>query len=414
MAGSQNKARKGSSGSTRRKSGRGSAKGPGDHAREAAAEWGKAIRHGTAALAPVTKSASAALKDRLSPGSGGERSLKDKANPTKIEKGGRVGDAADALLAKLGKPGKLASKASLGSRAVDRLTPDVGGDDDTKTGDDDGTKTGGDGGGDDTVQVPIQEAIEVAVPLRVAWALATRAEDYPEFMDRVSAGKREGKKARFDATVHGTDREVIVEVLEEVPEKRISWSASEGHEHTGVASFHEVAPGLTHIEVSIVLESEGLIQKLARFTHLTQHAVRSDLHRFKAYVELWQDEEEIDDAQDEADQPEKAAESKKTTKSKKADDSAKTAESEAAAESDQDEEPVAEADEDEEPPADADEQHEDEEPAPDDDLDEDDSAADKQVEQFEQAEVLEDEPEHAYSDVLENYESREAYADVRG
>jgi hypothetical protein len=40
--------------------------------------------------------------------------------------GGRVGDGADALLARFGAPGKLAAKASLGSRAVSRLTPDLG------------------------------------------------------------------------------------------------------------------------------------------------------------------------------------------------------------------------------------------------------------------------------------------------
>jgi len=50
--------------------------------------------------------------------------LRDQLNPAKTEKGGRIGDAADSMLEKLGTPGKLASKASLGSRVVDKFLPD--------------------------------------------------------------------------------------------------------------------------------------------------------------------------------------------------------------------------------------------------------------------------------------------------
>src|SRR3954452_6507913 len=132
MAGSRSKTKAGRRQAPRRTSAKRRAEmGPGDHAREAAAEWGKAIRLGGAALAPVAKDAGAAVTSRLNPLSsakpsgkgskGSETSLGKRLNPTKTEKGGRAGDAADALLSKLGTPGKLASKSSLGSRAVERL-----------------------------------------------------------------------------------------------------------------------------------------------------------------------------------------------------------------------------------------------------------------------------------------------------
>jgi uncharacterized membrane protein len=384
---------------------------PADHAREAAAEWGKAIRLGRAALAPVAKNAGAAVTSRMNPlssakpngrasgkGSKGSKgSLGKRLNPTKTEKGGRAGDAADALLSKLGMPGKLASKASLGSRAVERLTPNLG------------NLGNGNGSSGEKVQVPIQESIEIAVPVRVAWSLATRAEDYPEFLDRVSGGVRKDKnKAVFDAKVHGVEREIEVEILEERPERRLAWKATGGHDHTGVASFHELAPSLTHIELSIVHDSEGLVQKLARTTHLTQHAVRSDLHRFKAYAELWQDEEEIDEPEDEAAVAE-APEEEPTDES-------------------EDEEPVADAQEEEEP--EEDEAEDDEELVDEEDEElgdeEDEELADEEDEELvdeEEEELVDEEdgdeyedddeePEHAYSDVIEDYESEDAYADV--
>ena len=66
-------------------------KGAGEHAREAVAEWGKAIKHGRAALAPVAKNATAALADRLGPSNGDHASNgKAKSNGEKKSLGKRL------------------------------------------------------------------------------------------------------------------------------------------------------------------------------------------------------------------------------------------------------------------------------------------------------------------------------------
>lgn len=100
---------------------------PGEYAREALTEWGKAVRYAAAALVPMTKRATDGAKSAVArkAADANQQSLTDRLNPAKTEKGGRVGDAADALLAQLGGPGKMASKVSLGSRLVDRMVPDV-------------------------------------------------------------------------------------------------------------------------------------------------------------------------------------------------------------------------------------------------------------------------------------------------
>ena len=89
--------------------------------------WGLALRYAAAAVKPVAKgaalSAKSGVKERVAAATSSDHSLKDRLNPSTTEKGGKVGDAADALLEKMGKPGKLAAKASLGSRVVGRLAP---------------------------------------------------------------------------------------------------------------------------------------------------------------------------------------------------------------------------------------------------------------------------------------------------
>jgi len=105
--------------------------------------WGLALRYAAAAVRPVAKGATHDAKERLSAAAthgvtaathgvkerlsaaGSNGSVKERLNPSTTDKGGKVGDTADALLAKMGKPGKLASKLSLGSRVIGRLTPDL-------------------------------------------------------------------------------------------------------------------------------------------------------------------------------------------------------------------------------------------------------------------------------------------------
>src|SRR5881392_809351 len=83
---------------------------PGQYAREAISEWGKAARLAAAAI---------------SRGNGERPPLKERLNPAKTDKGGRLGNVADFLMAKTGgKAGKLGSKFAVGSRIVGRLRGD--------------------------------------------------------------------------------------------------------------------------------------------------------------------------------------------------------------------------------------------------------------------------------------------------
>src|SRR5690349_14941555 len=114
----------------------------------------------------------------------------ERLNPATTEKGGRVGDAADNLLSKLGFLGKAASKLSLGSRAVDKVVPDAvtklqpgdrggGGD----------RKAATQNGSGEHPPIPIQESVDLALPIRSAFALATRFEDVSEWSDRISGAE---------------------------------------------------------------------------------------------------------------------------------------------------------------------------------------------------------------------------------
>jgi uncharacterized membrane protein len=270
------------------------AKGAAAYGREALSEWSDAVRYGGRAITA-----------RLRAGSSDRAPLRDRLNPSKTEKGGRLGDAADAALAKLGKPGKLASKVSLGSRVVDRIG--IGGRS--------GNGASGNGSSSDegtpadaAAPFPIQESIDIAVPLGGVFELCSQFLDFPDYLDRVvEVEEADDSHFVFVMKTGRRLRELEVEIVDERPEQRIEWECADELDHAGVLTFHPLAPRLTRLELTIERRPEGVSERLARQVHLPERAIEAELHRFKAHAELL-DEDFDDYAPDESAESEAASE----------------------------------------------------------------------------------------------------------
>jgi len=142
-------------------------------------------------------------------------------------------------------------------------------------------------------RMPIQQSVDVAVPVEVAYNLWTQFEDWPTFMHRVdSAEQVEDSKVAITVKVWGMTKRFEAEIVEQRPDERIEWDVSEGLSHAGVVTFHELAPRLTRIEVSLDVEPNSLLEKAGRGMRFSKRAVRGDLHRFKAYAEVEEEAEE--------------------------------------------------------------------------------------------------------------------------
>ena len=307
MAGKSNKARKATgsasqkAASGKRAASKAAGASPGEYAREAFTEWRKAARFGAAAL--------------VASGAGGGKSesksekppLKERLNPATTQKGGRIGDAADNLLSRLGFLGKAASKLSMGSRAVDKVVPDAV----TKLQPGGGGKgrAATENGSGEHPPIPIQESVDLAVPIRTAFALATRFEDFAQWSDRIERAEEiDDKGVALDLKLRGAKRSIELEITDMQEPLRIEWEVTEGMDAGGMVTFHELAPSLTHIEVSLDVEPENPIQRLTRSIHLPDRVIRSELHRFKAWAELWQEVEDIEPPEEPEDEVEEEPE----------------------------------------------------------------------------------------------------------
>src|SRR4051812_21409437 len=160
----------------------------------------------------------------------------------------------------------------------------------TGGGDEDGGGDAGDGTGRGR-RMPVQQAVDVAAPIDVVYDQWTQFEDYPKFMHRVQrVEQRDDSHVAFHAKVWGINRMWEAEIVEQRPDERIVFKSVNGVQLTGVVTFHDMAERLTHIELNIDVDPDGPIEKIARGTRVIKRAARADLKRFKAYVEMHEDE----------------------------------------------------------------------------------------------------------------------------
>jgi uncharacterized membrane protein len=210
-------------------------------------------------------------------------------------------------VSEVGEKAKEKAKEQVAEKA-DEVTPDMpkkllggggigkllGGGDGEDGGDGDGAGEGsaapGHGSGR---RMPIQQSVDVAVPVKVAYDQWTQFEEWPRFMHRLeSVDQIDDSTVAFSAKVWGVNKRFEANILEQRPEERIEWDVSQGLAHVGVVTFHELSDRLTHIEVTLDVEPDSLVEKAARGMRFIKRAVRGDLHRFKAYVELNEEAED--------------------------------------------------------------------------------------------------------------------------
>jgi uncharacterized membrane protein len=136
-------------------------------------------------------------------------------------------------------------------------------------------------------RMPIQQSIDVAVPIEEAYDQWTRFEEWPEFMHRVDSVQHvDDSTVHISTKVWGVTKEFEAEIVEQRPDERIEWHSEDGLMNSGVVTFHRLAPRLTRIEVTMDVKPDSLVEKAGRGMRFTKRAVRGDLHRFKAYVEM--------------------------------------------------------------------------------------------------------------------------------
>jgi uncharacterized membrane protein len=240
---------------------------------------GLAAGAGLIALAPLATKGAGKLVRGLA--ANGASPVKKAGEKVGEKVGGTVKDAVGETVDKAGGAGGIAKEAGKS------LLPG-GGDGDGGGGK---SKSKGQPGVGKGRRMPIQQDMDIGVPLTQVYNQWTQFEQWPEFMHRLENVSQEDEThVSFKTKIWGISKEFKAEIVEQRPDERIKWEVTEGVTHTGVVTFHELGPRLTRVEVNIDVQPGSLIEKAARGMRHVKRAVRADLARFKAYV-LMEDEE---------------------------------------------------------------------------------------------------------------------------
>jgi uncharacterized membrane protein len=241
---------------------------------------GLAAGAGAAALAPVAIKGAGKLAKSLGVENLGDvvKSPGDALEGAKSSLGDRltssVKDKAKGALDDAGGPGGIAKDAAK------QMLPFGGGD-----GGGGGGKGGAEGVGKGR-RMPVQQVVDIGIPIESVYNQFTQFEDWPQFMHRVKRATQEDDcTVSFAVKIWGKTKEFTAKIETQRPDQRIKWKSSQGMTHTGVVTFHEVGPNLTRMILNFDVDPGSLVEKFARGARHVKRAARADLHRFVAFIE---------------------------------------------------------------------------------------------------------------------------------
>jgi uncharacterized membrane protein len=132
----------------------------------------------------------------------------------------------------------------------------------------------------------VTESIDVEAPLTAVYNQWTQFETFPEFMGGVERiTQLDDKRTHWVVNIGGQRREFDAQITEQHPDERVAWSSTDGKSHAGVVTFHRLGENTTRVTAQIDWEPSGVAEKVGAAVGVDDRQVKSDLARFKEFIE---------------------------------------------------------------------------------------------------------------------------------
>ncbi|HEU4325513.1 MAG TPA: SRPBCC family protein [Roseiflexaceae bacterium] len=131
-----------------------------------------------------------------------------------------------------------------------------------------------------------EQSIEVDVPVNTAYNQWTQFEEFPRFMQRIDQVRQlNDTRLLWRATIAGKSKEWSAEIVEQQPDRLISWRSTDGAPNGGTVRFEPIEPRRTRVYLRMEYDPEGIIEWLGDSIGVVERSVRDDLERFKQFIE---------------------------------------------------------------------------------------------------------------------------------
>jgi uncharacterized membrane protein len=138
----------------------------------------------------------------------------------------------------------------------------------------------------DVVSTKVEKRIVVDVPVSTAYNQWTQFEDFPHFMGGVeSVTQLSDERLKWVAHIAGVRREWEAKILEQVPDRKVAWTSTEGATNAGAVEFEDAGGGKTALMLTLEYQPEGVVEKVGDMLHVVARQAESDLKKFKKFIE---------------------------------------------------------------------------------------------------------------------------------
>jgi Polyketide cyclase / dehydrase and lipid transport len=132
----------------------------------------------------------------------------------------------------------------------------------------------------------VEKSVEVNVPVSTAYNQWTQFEEFPRFMGGVEQVRQiSDRMLHWVAEIAGVKREWDAAILEQVPDQKVAWAATQGATNAGAVFFQELGPSRTLVRLSMEYEPEGFLEQAGDALSIVSKRAEADLEKFKAYIE---------------------------------------------------------------------------------------------------------------------------------
>jgi uncharacterized membrane protein len=87
------------------------------------------------------------------------------------------------------------------------------------------------------------------------------------------------------ASVGGRRAEWDAKILEQHPDRQISWISEDGRKNRGTVSFEPLGETRTLVRLSLGYQTEGFVEAVGAAAGLERRRINADLVRFKELIE---------------------------------------------------------------------------------------------------------------------------------
>jgi len=132
----------------------------------------------------------------------------------------------------------------------------------------------------------VTKTVLVNVPVSRAYNQWTQFEEFPRFMSGVrSVTQIADDRLEWVAEIAGVRRRWEARILEQLPDRKVAWAATEGATNAGSVTFEDLGGGQTSVSLLLEYEPEGLVEKAGDAMNLIERQAQADLDRFKEFIE---------------------------------------------------------------------------------------------------------------------------------